>query len=143
MSRAAVYDALVANAQLIAMGFDVNSILVNYDGDQRPTDEMFMVLSWGPEAVELRGDDGQTMRKTRPLDIWVHCYREFSTDFVRIDNTFKIIDGLLSSMVQVPGADGYTLTMAEFTTASRDLKDDTYQTICRSSSYKILSRVTA
>jgi hypothetical protein len=143
MSRAAVYDALVNSPDLITAGFDINSILVNYDGDQRPTDEMFMVLSWGPEAVELRGDDGQTTRKSRPLDIWVHCYREFSTDFVRIDNTFKIIDDLLASMVQVAGADGYTLTMAEFITASRDLKDDTYQTICRSSSYKILSRTTA
>src|SRR5205823_586388 len=139
MSRAAVYDALVNDADLQAAGFDTKSILVNYDGNQRPNDEMFMVLSWGSEAVELRGDDGQTIRKSRPLDIWVHCYREFSTDFVRIDNTFKIIDNLLSSMVQVVGADGYTLTMAEFTTASRDLKDDTYQTICRSSSYKILS----
>lgn len=140
MSRAAVYDALINDVDLQAAGFDVDSILVNYDGDQRPNDEMFMVLSWGPEAVELRGDDGQTTRKSRPLDIWVHCYREFSTDFVRIDNTFKTIDNIMSSMVQVTGADGYTLTMAEFTTASRDLKDDTYQTICRSSSYKILSR---
>jgi hypothetical protein len=142
MSRAAVYDALINDPVLQAAGFDASSILVNYDSDQRPNDEMFIVLSWGVEAIELRGDDGQTTRKSRPLEVWVHCYREFSTDFVRIDNTIKTIDGIMSSMVQVAGSDGYTLTLAEVGTASRDLKDDTYQTICRSASYKILSRET-
>ena len=142
MSRAAIYDAILADPNLINLGFDKDSVLVNYNGDQRPTDTMFMVLSWGNDAEGIRGDDVFSV-PIKSLNIWVHMYRQFSTDFVRIDNIFDILDCTLGQMIEVNGADGYTLSQAIPGLRSRDLRDDAYQTLCRSSSYRILSRVTA
>lgn len=142
MSRAAVYDTILADPTIAALGFDKNSILVNYNGDQRPTDTMFMVLSWNTETEGLRGDDVFNI-PLKNLTIWVHMYRQFSTDFTRIDDLFNILDGIICQMIEVDGADGYTLSQAIPGTRSRDLRDDAYQTLCRSSSYRIVDRVTA
>jgi hypothetical protein len=145
MSRDAIYTALTTDARLLALGFHGEpnpTVLSNYDGQQRPSDVMFIVLGWGAETVELRGDDSTFVRTARPLEIWVHMYREYSADFVRIDDVLNIIQDVMNNLVQAVGDDGYTLTVAEFSGKSRDLRDDTYQTICRSISYKILSRET-
>jgi hypothetical protein len=138
MSRAAVYDAILVDSRLQALGFDASSVLVSYDGKQRPNDKMFMVLRWEAHNIDIRLGRGP-----RDLVIWVHMYREFSTDFVRIDDVIEILDDILVNLVQVDGADGRTLTTVESSGRSRDLKDDSYQTICRSASYRVLSRVTA
>jgi hypothetical protein len=142
MSRAAIYDAILADPSLTALGFDKDSVLVNYNGDQRPTDTMFMILTWNAETEGLRGDDIFNI-PIKNLTVWVHMYREFSTDFVRIDDVFNILDGILGQMIEVDGADGVTLSQAIPGLRSRDLRDDAYQTLCRSSSYRILDRVTA
>jgi hypothetical protein len=142
MSRAAIYDTILADQRLIDLGFDKSSVLVNYDGDQRPTDTMFMVLTWQNESEGLRGDDVFFV-PIKNLTIWVHMYKQFSTDFVRIDSVFDILDSILGAMIEVDGADGVTLSQAIPGTRSRDLRDDAYQTLCRSSSYRILDRVTA
>lgn len=145
MSRAAVYDAILANSELITLGFDKTSVLINYDGEQRPSDELFLVLHWDNDEEGLRGDDGLMVRNFRPLTIWVHMYKEFSSDFVRIDDILDILDRVLTSMVHVAGADGRTVTLIEPVegSRSRDMRDDTYETLCRSTSYRILSRETA
>lgn len=141
MSRGAIDTAIIADSELSALGFDENSVLANYDGDERPNDEMFMVIHWGDEVPILRSGDGET-RNIRPLTIWVHIYREFSTDYSRIDAVLNMLDRLIMSLVHVDGGDGYTMTLAEKNGRSRDLRDRTYETICRSISYKILSRET-
>jgi|SRR6516162_267972 hypothetical protein len=142
MSRAAIYDAILAESLLTDLGFSKDTVLVNYDGDQRPSDTMFMVLSWGNEGEGLRGDD-ICFIPVKTLTIWVHVYKQFSTDFVRIDNVFNILDAVLGNMIEVDGTDGVTLSQAIPGLRSRDLRDDAYQTICRSSSYRILDKVTA
>ena len=144
MSRAAVYDALLADQRLIDLGFDSDSVLINYDGEQRPTDEMFIVLAWQNEDPGLQGDD--TFRRNfRNFTIWMHVYREFSTDYGRVDSTLDIIDDIFENMIHVPGADGQTVTLVEVPPGnrSRDMRDDAYQTICRSAAYRVLSRQTA
>src|SRR6516164_5970305 len=111
MSRAAIYDAILADPSLQGLGFDKTSILVNYDGDQRPSDTLFMVLTWQNEGEGLRGDD-VFFAPIKNLTIWVHMYKQFSTDFVRIDQIFDILDAILSNMIEVDGADGVTLSQA-------------------------------
>lgn len=141
MSRAAIFDALLADSRLVALGFDADSIMINYDGEQRPTDEMFLVLAWETEDTALRGDDNFT-RGFRPFTIWMHIYREFSTDYTRIDSINNILDDVFENMIHVAGADGQTVSLVEKAGRSRDMRDDAYQTICRSASYRVLSRET-
>lgn len=137
MSRAAIQDALLADARLVAIGLDADSVLVNYDGEQRPNDIIFLVIRYDtPDYVPA------VDREIQNITIWVHMWRKYSTDFVKIDKVIEIIDDVLCNMVHVAGADGYTLTLADKAGRSRDLRDDVYETICRSTSYRILSRQT-
>ena len=144
MSRAAVFDSIIEDGQLGLddITFDSDNVLVNYDGDQRPSDSMFIVLRWETGDVELSGDDATFQRSARHLAVWVHMFQEFSTDFVRIDTVIEELDKLLVNIINKPGADGRTLVLVEPEGHSRDLRDVTYETFCRSASYKILSRKT-
>lgn len=149
MSRAAIVDAIAADTRLTALGFHKETsptakdatILMNYSADQRPSDTLFMVLAFGDETPILRSGDGWT-RNQRPVTIWVHQYKEYSTDYAHIDGVLNILDEIMLGLVHVDGGDGYTLTLAEENGRSRDLRDRTYDTICRSISYRILSRET-
>ena len=137
MSRAVVLKAILDDVTLSALGFDENNVKSNYDGEQRPSDRMFMVLRWG--NVDF---DQKMMRGPRQLTIWVHMYREFSTDYVRVDTVIDRLRTVLTDIIDVSGEDGYTLTLIDPESFSEDLKDDGYQTICRSASFKVLSRKT-
>lgn len=147
MSRAAVYDAILADPGLQALGYHGESapgkldgnFLVAYDGEQRPSDNMFMVLRWETETEELRGDDVFKRAKT-PCVFWVHMYREWSTDYGHINKTMDALDNVLLNMIHVAGDDGETVTMIDGGDRSRDLRDDGYQTLCRSVQYSVLSR---
>lgn len=142
MARDVVLQSILNETIFTDAGFDETNVLPAYDGDQRPSDKMFMVLRWETEDDGLRGDDGTVVKGARHLAIWVHMYKEFSTDFVRIDNVLKALDNVLTNIIDKAGADGRTVVMIEPEGKSRDLRDVTYETFCRSASYKVLSRVT-
>jgi hypothetical protein len=145
MARAAVLDAITGDSVLQGMGFhgDPNrNVLVAYDGDQRPSDDMFMVLRWETADINLRGDDSTVTKGPRHLAIWVHMYQEWSTDFVRIDNVIDRLDEVLTSIIDTAGADGRTVALIEPEGQSRDLKDTTYNTFCRSTAYRVIDRPT-
>lgn len=137
MSRAAIHDALCTDPRMTALGFDADNVLANYDGEQRPNDALFIVLRYENEDYDPR-----VQRAIKHLTVWVHMYRKFSSDFVKIDHVLNVVDSVLGDMVHVPGADGYTLTLTEPEGRSRDLRDDVYETICRTTAYRILSRQT-
>lgn len=145
MSRAVILDAILDSTALIALGFDENNVLANFDGEQKPAGggdfKMFMVIRWGVnDAPPWRvpgAPDGP-----KHFDIWVHMPRELSTDYLHIDGVLDILDNLFEGIINTPGDDGYTLTLVEPEGRSRDLRDDGYQTLCRQASYLMLSRVT-
>jgi hypothetical protein len=149
MSRAAVFDAICADPTLQGMGYhgettpgaNDGTVLAGYDGEQRPSHTMFMVIRWETESVILQGDDNFT-RTEHPCVFWVHMYREFSTDYNRIRDTIDAIDKVLVNMIDVAGADGESVTMIIPGQRSRDLRDDGYQTLCRSAQYNVISRPT-
>ncbi len=138
-------DAILNDTSISALGFDSDSVLVNFDGDQTPAGagnfKMFMVIRWGVEdAPPWRVPSAPN--GPRHFDIWVHMPREMSTDYVHIDNVLNLLDSVFEDIINTPGDDGYTLTLIEPEGKSRDLRDDGYQTLCRQASYLMLSRVT-
>lgn len=142
MSRAAIYSALINSAELQTLGIDRASVLVNYDGEQRPNDKIFIVLAWNPEEIALKGDD-TFQRNFKNITIWFHIYRDESTRFSNVDKIIDIVDNIFLNMIHIAGTDGQTVTLVETAGRSRDMRDDAYETICRSASYRILSRETA
>lgn len=137
MSRAAILDAILADSRLQALGFTTDNVCVAYDKDQRPSDTMFMVLRFG-----IHNLDARIHRGPRDLVIWVHMWREFSTDYSHIDGVIEVLDDVLLNIIDTAGGDGQAVTCIEQGGRSGDFKDDTYQTLCRSTSYSVLSRVT-
>lgn len=142
MSRAVVLDAIIGDPVLSAIGFDEDSVVPNYDAEQRPNDEMFIVLRWGTDEVMLSAEGSQVKLGPRNVDAWVHMYREMSSDFNKIDAVIDRLDVVLSNIIDVPGSDGRTVSQIIAKGRSRDLKDDGYVTYCRSASYQVFSRVT-
>jgi hypothetical protein len=142
MSRAVMLDAITGDTTLAGLGFDDTSVVPNYDAEQRLNDEMFIVLRWGTDDIGLTGDDSTVKIGPRNVDVWVHMYRELSSDFNRIDSVIDRLDQVLSNIIDVPGSDGRTVSQIIPKGRSRDLKDDGYYTFCRSASYQVFSRVT-
>lgn len=132
-----VLDAILANEDLQGIGFNDDNVKVNYDGDQRPSDKMFMSLLWGQKTVDPRIKRGPT-----DLTIWVHMYKGFSTDYTRIDDVIEVLDDVLTNIIDTAGADGRTVSQIEEGNKSRDSRDSGYETLCRSASYKVFSRKT-
>lgn len=144
MSRAVVYQAIINDPTLNGMGIDAAHVLPNYDGEQRPAipfsgdQPYFLVIHWGVHDIDPR-----MYRGPRHFEIWVHMAREFSTAFENIDSVIDALDSLLTGIVDTAGGDGRSVTCIELEGRSRDYQDDVYQTICRQTSYKMISRVTA
>lgn len=144
MSRAVVESSIINDSRMQALGFTQDYVLVNYDGEQRPTITldtnmfMFLVIRFGPQDIDPR-----MFRGPWHFDIWVHMAQEFSSDFNRIDSVIEILDDVLTSIVDTPGADGRSVTCIDLEGRSRDLSDPVYQTFCRNTSYKMISRMTA
>jgi hypothetical protein len=144
MSRAVVYQALTNNSQLQALGFDNAHVLVNYDGEQRPsitinnTQPYFMVITWGVQDI-ING----LWHGPWHFDVWIHMDQEYSSDFDHIDQIVQILDSALTGIVDTAGADGRSVTVIEQEGRSQDLQDDSYLTFCKRISYRMISRVTA
>lgn len=150
MSRDAIYQAIVTNSDLNALGVNQDRVFPNYAADHRPTDSgVFLILRWEAQpflgASRLGGfGSGTGMgRGARDLTIWAHLPREESSDYTRLDDVLDIIDGAIIDLVHVPGEDGYTLTLVRPTGRSADLTDAGFDTITRNAGYKVLTRRTA
>ena len=150
MSRAVVYDAIVNDSELNALGITSDTVFPNYANDKRPTDTgPFIIIRWESQpylgASRLGGfGSGSGMgRGARDMTVWVHIPKEQSTDFTRIDAILDRLDDILTPLEHEAGADGYTLTCVRPTGRGGDNRDDGFDTIVRNAAYKILSRRTA
>lgn len=143
MSRAAVYDALLADATVVNLVPAAN-ILVNPNLDGRPSNlnpGAFLVVKWEEQAVEPVFFEGGA-RGPQVLTIWAHYPEEKSTDYVRLDNILDAVKKVVLSLEDTAGADGRTITTVGFSGVSGDLTDPAAKTICKTQSFRILSHVT-
>ncbi len=139
MSRAVVRQTILADARLVAAGFDEDHVITNYDGEQRPdvTNNMFMIIRWGDQSYQFSGRRGGE----RDFDVWVHMLRERSTDYTHIDDVIDILDEAFEGIIDTLGDDSRGVTVIESEGCSGDLFDPSYRTLCRRASYRIVNRV--
>lgn len=145
MSRAAVFTALTTDPDLIEMGIDEDHVFPNYSMDGRPSDGKFLILRWEESTFNSQTYTGMRngmKRAPRVLTVWAHQPLEISNDFGEIDEILSRVEDVLSELEHVAGADGYTVTCVQPNGKSRDLKDDAFNTICRTSTFGVLSRKT-
>lgn len=139
MSRASVYQSLIADTELNSLGLNDDTIVVNYNNDERPSDTgVFAVLRWGRLGAPLFGSN---VRAPEDLSIWVHMARETgSEDYGVLIDALDQFDATLSSLRDVAGADGYTLSFVRIGDRSGDLVDDGFNTITKYGNYQVFSR---
>jgi len=133
--RRAVYDLLVADAALIALGFTSNTIYPNW-GPDSPMAQRFMVLRWG---ATTRGVGRANSAEFTP---WVY---DRDQDFAAIAGALDRMrpaelggDGLLDTLVGARlgvGPDG--ILGIDWQGASTDLYDDGYRANVRNETYNI------
>lgn len=137
MSRAAIYNTIIADEYLNSIGIDGHSVFHNYTLEERPIDSgPFIILRWG----EVDRPPFNGVKSPVRLTLWMHWPLEETNDFSKIDKAFDVCDSILSDLNGVAGVDDYTVTSVRATGRSGDLKDDGFQTITKNAGYEVLSR---
>ena len=139
MSRAALYDSLVADPVLNGMGLNDDTIFHNYSSEERPSDATpFVILRWGSLGAPIW--QAEKERGPEQLTIWVHWPKELTVDFTKLNVILDQIDDTLRDLRDVPGVDGYTLSFVTIGERSGDLLDDGFNTITKNAGFQVYSR---
>lgn len=130
MAKAAVYSLISENDDLRGIGFSADSFFGSAAADS-PEVRPFMIIRWGAETPVF----GRVSSDT--VTVWVY---DEPGDYGRINKALKILEGIFSEAIHVAGADGYTLTQADWNGNSEDLYDDIYKCIVRNGVYTVVGR---
>ncbi len=138
MSRAAVYTLVSTDATVQSLGIPVGAVYAS-NAQDTPQDEseMFVILRWEEKTVTFGDNVLGTHKGTQFLSVWVHSR---GRAYDPINAVLARIKTILTSAVHVLGADGVTLTQADYTGESGDLYDDGFHTLTRYHSYRIACR---
>lgn len=134
MSRAAVYNLLVGDTQLSALGITASTIFSVASMDTAPRTQPFVVLRWSNLNVRW---NMANQRGKQNLQVWAH---DHGGDYGRIVSVLDRVFDILTNASHIVGSDGYIMTQADWRGESEDLKDDGLKTITRNSAWEIVSR---
>lgn len=127
-ARAALYTLLDTDSTLASLGvqevYPTNAV-------DTPEEECFLVIKWDPTRAAF-GNIGQDR-----VQIWVH---DKDRDYGRIGAILRHLRDLIPAQVHLAGADGRTLSTAEWRGESQDLFDDGYGTCTRYADFTVASR---
>lgn len=134
-ARASVYSLLVGDTTLSALGYTASTIYPSQAPDT-PSTMPFIVLRWEEQTSRwgIKNEPGKQV-----LTIWCH---DKGGSYDRINAGLNRVKEILEVAVHVDGADGVTLTQADWRGNSADLYDDGFKTITRNSAYDVVSRQT-
>jgi len=129
-ARAAVQSLLQDDTDLLALG--VQTVYASNAVDT-PEEDCFLVVRWESTtaAFKTTGSDR--------VSIWAH---DKNRDYGRINEALRRIKNLLTEAVHVEGADGWTMTLAEWNGEGPDLLDGGFDTVTRYSDFTVVSRYT-
>lgn len=126
--RAAVHSLLEEDADLLALGVET---VYGSNAVDTPDETLFIVVRWDAStaAFKTRGSDR--------CSIWVH---DKNRDYGRINAALRRVKDLLTDTTHRVGADGWTLTTAEWNGEGPDLFDGGFNTITRFSDFTVVGR---
>lgn len=130
-ARAALQTLLEEDVELAEIG--VSAVYPTNSVDT-PAEDLFVVIRWDPttRAFGATGSDR--------VQIWAH---DTQRDYGRIAQVLERLKVLLPATVHLQGADGYSLTTAEWNGEGPDLFDGGYNTVTRYADFTVVSRYTA
>lgn len=129
-ARAALQTLLEEDPVLLEIGvaavYPTNAV-------DTPAEDLFIVIRWDPAtpAFKTTGSDR--------VQIWAH---DTQRDYGRITQVLERLKVLLPATVHLQGADGYSLTTAEWNGEGPDLFDGGYNTVTRYADFTVVSRYT-
>lgn len=130
-ARGALQTLLETDAELTALG--VQAVYPTNAVDTPPED-FFLIIRWDPTTMAFKSVGSGRVQ------IWAH---DRSRDYGRITDALKRLKDLLPATVHRAGADGWTLTTAEWLGEGPDLFDGGYNTVTRYADFTVVSRYTA
>lgn len=127
-ARATVYTLISEDSELATLGVG-NTYAAN--AVDTPPEDLFVVIKWEPtrKAFGLKGIDR--------ISVWAY---DTNQDYGRIDSVLRRIKELLTGSVHVAGADGWTLTQADWLGEGPDLYDSGYNAVTRYAEFDTVSR---
>jgi len=99
-----------------------------------PEEELFLVIRWGP-TTKVFGTTGPSR-----FSVWVH---DKQRDYGRINDVLDRLRELIPDQTHLQGADGRTLSVAEWLGESDDLFDGGYNTCTRFVDFQAATRYNA
>lgn len=134
--RDIVYQAIVTDPQLQAMGLTASHVKQARGLDVRPSDTVFAMIRWYDEGQPPFG----RVKPPRRMSVYVHVPEEKTNDFTKIDDALDRIEEVLVGLEQVEGAGGHWVTCVRYTGRSEDTKDEGLQTYYRYANFEVLYR---
>lgn len=128
-ARASVQTLLDTDTELTSLGF---STVIAANSVDTPPDKRFLIVKWldtPPPAFGSTGVDA--------LQVWAH---DTDRDYTYIGKALRRVRDILLDAVHVAGADGVTLTVADWAGEGPDLYDSGYQTCTRYADFSVVSR---
>lgn len=130
-ARGSVFGILIGDA-VLRDDLGVETVYASGSVDT-PQENRFVILRWetSDRAFGVEGRDR--------LLVWVH---DRTDDYGPVDLALNRCRDLLQAAVHVSGADGVTLSQADWYERSGDLRDGGYHTVTRWDAYTVVGRTT-
>jgi hypothetical protein len=136
MGRAAIFEMLTTNQDLIDEGISEDLVWPMFSLDASPRSEgNWLILRWGAENSRFGKPGGK-----RNLDVWAYQPRQLGVDYAQIDRLLGIVTGIMTSTVHFEATDGSVFVTADFLGYSPDSEDPGWDAIARSAQFAVLLR---
>lgn len=127
-ARAAVQALLEGDAGLQSLGVGA---VYPADSVDTPQEECFLVIRWQPSTWAFPG------KATDAFTVWAHDRQH---DYGRIQDVLRRVKEIFDGVYHVHGADGWTLTQADWRGEGPDVTDQGYDTRTRYADFQAVSR---
>lgn len=137
MTARAAYARLVyEDAQMQGLGYIQDRIWQSnaLDTPTKHPENPFIVVSVDQEEKIFGTTGAETM------SYWVHMPRTKMRDYGIIDLAIEQIKSLMANVAHLVGDDGWSLTSASWVDTSRDLTDDTFNTLVKFVTFRTATR---